>query len=176
MIDVRPAVEARRARPADAEELMRLRAVMIAGMAGAEPAPGPWQRTGADVLRQQLRDPAAAPAAFVVDDPAQPGRLAACALGAIDQRLPGPGNPTGKVGYVYNVATDPRHRRRGYSRACLRALLTWYDEQGVNTVDLRASADGEPLYAELGFVRARQPGMRLIRHPHPAEHPGPVPM
>ena len=172
-------IDVRRAGLEDADEVIRLRAVMLAGMNGTWPAPGPWQRTGADLLRRQLGDPGGSAAAFVVDDPGQPGRLAACVVGAIDQRLPGPHNPTGRVGYVYNVATDPGHRRRGYSRACLTALLAWYDDQGITTVDLRASADGEPLYAELGFARTRYPAMRRARPtptaPHTRDHAVVVP-
>jgi GNAT superfamily N-acetyltransferase len=78
------------------------------------------------------------------------------------QRLPGPNDPTGLRGYVYNVATDAAYRRRGFSRACLRGLLDWFDDHGVGTVDLRASRDGEPLYASLGFVRTRDPAMRRV--------------
>ncbi|MFG1608990.1 GNAT family N-acetyltransferase [Actinoplanes sp. NPDC049265] len=63
-------------------------------------------------------------------------------------------------GYVYNVATRPPHRRRGYSRACMTALLAWFDEAGVATVDLRASTDGEPLYRGLGFRPTSQPTLR----------------
>jgi ribosomal protein S18 acetylase RimI-like enzyme len=141
--------EARRAKPDDAEELMRLRMVMLAGMPGATPPePGPWLEAGADVLRRRLTDPAE--------------RLAACVVGAIDERLPGPGGASRWRGYVYNVATDPAYRRRGFSRACVRALLSWFAERGVEVVDLRASPDGEPLYASLGFVRTKDPAMRLI--------------
>ena len=100
-------------------------------------------------------------AAFVADRPDGSG-LAACAVGAIDQRLPGPNDPTGLRGYVLNVATDPAYRRRGLSRACLNAVLEWFGQRGVRAIDLRASAEGEPLYASLGFVRTREPGMRLI--------------
>jgi GNAT superfamily N-acetyltransferase len=150
-------IEVRRAITDDADDLMRLRVVMLTDVAGAPPAPGPWQRNGAALLA----DPFGAMTAFVVDDPDRPGRLAACALGTVEQRLPGPRNLTGRVGYVFNVATDPGLRRRGYSRACLQALLDWYAEQGVTAVDLRASADGEPLYASLGFRRVPEPGMRL---------------
>lgn len=105
-------IKARRATGADAGELVRLRAVMLASMTGEE-------------------------------------------------RLSSPGNPEGLFGYVFNVATDPAHRRRGYSRACVTALVDWYRERGVGIVDLRASAAAEPLYASLGFVRAGDPAMRL---------------
>ncbi|GAA2700579.1 GNAT family N-acetyltransferase [Micromonospora olivasterospora] len=98
---------------------------------------------------------------FVVDKPDRPGELAACAVGTIDRRLGGPTNPSGLTGYVYNVVTDPGCRRRGYSRACLEALLEWFAGRGVRKIDLRASADGEPLYRSLGFVAVSGPTMRL---------------
>jgi ribosomal protein S18 acetylase RimI-like enzyme len=152
--------EVRRAKPEDAEELMRLRTVMLAGIPGATPPePGPWLESGADVLRRQLADPAERLAAFVVDSPAG---LAACVVGAIDERLPGPSGTSPWKGYVYNVATDPAYRRMGFSRACMQAVLSWFAGRGVEVVDLRASPDGEQLYASLGFVRTKDPAMRRI--------------
>jgi GNAT superfamily N-acetyltransferase len=154
-------IEVRRATPDDADELMRLRMVMMSGIPGASaPRPGPWLAAGADILRRRLADPAERLAAFVVDRPE--GGLAACVVGAIDERLPGPSRPNPFKGYVFNVATDPAYRRRGYSRACMEALLAWYADRDVTLVDLRASPDGEPLYASLGFVRTRDPAMRRV--------------
>lgn len=103
-------------------------------------------------LRQRLGGEGASMAAFVVDDPDGSGVLAACAVGVIERRLGNPDNPSGDLGYIFNVSTDPAHRRRGYSRACMEALLGWFGERGVSKVGLRASADGEPLYRALGFV------------------------
>ncbi|MFI7547784.1 GNAT family N-acetyltransferase [Actinoplanes sp. NPDC049599] len=154
--------ETRRAGAGDAAELMRLRHVMLASMHPGAVTAGSWLSAGVPVLERLLGDPAEPLAAFVVDRPDEPG-LAACVVGAVDQRLPGPRDSSGLRGYVYNVATDPRYRRRGYSRACLTALLDWYAGRGITAVDLRASAEGEPLYAALGFVRTEDhPGMRLI--------------
>lgn len=155
-------IEIRRAGPDDGPELMRLRGVMIGSTHDGEPVSGAWEATGAALLRTQLDGPDATVAAFVADRPDGTG-LAACVLGQIDQRLPGPRDPTGLRGYVYNVATDPGYRRRGYSRACMRALLDWFDGRGVGVVDLRASAQGEPLYASLGFQRTHDPAMRRRR-------------
>ena len=154
-------VDIRRAGPGDAEELMRLRGVMMASTQGVPPPAGDWQRIGAEMLRTQLVAAEASIAAFVADKGDEPG-LAACVLGQVDQRLPGPSNPTGLRGYVYNVATDPAYRRRGLSRACMTALLEWYAGRGVGTIDLRASPDGEPLYASLGFRRTKDPAMRVF--------------
>jgi ribosomal protein S18 acetylase RimI-like enzyme len=153
-------IDVRRATPADADELMRLRVVMMSGMPGASPPePGPWLEAGADLLRRRLAEPAAGLAAFVVDG--EKG-LAACVVGVIEERLPGPRGPNPFKGYVFNVATDPAYRRRGYSRACMRALLGWFAERDVPIVDLRASPDGEPLYASLGFARTKDPAMRFV--------------
>jgi GNAT superfamily N-acetyltransferase len=148
----------RRAVPADAAELVRLRGVMLAEADGQDPAPGPWQPTAEETLRKRLSepDPDATLAAFVVERPDEPGRLAACALGTIEQRLGDPRSSTGDYGYVFNVATDPGYRRRGYSRACMVAVLDWYRERGVRKIDLKATEAGEPLYRSLGFVRSLQ--------------------
>jgi GNAT superfamily N-acetyltransferase len=154
-------IDARRAGPADARELMTLRAVMLGSIGGSPPPPGDWQRTGEDLLRARLAADDPAFAAFVVDRSGEPG-LAACVVGQVDQRLPGTRDPTGLRGYVYSVATLPAYRRRGFSRACMTALLDWFVGVGVRTVDLRASAEGEPLYFSLGFRRTPDPAMRRI--------------
>ncbi|MET8003571.1 GNAT family N-acetyltransferase [Nonomuraea glycinis] len=165
--------EARRATAADADELVRLRAVLLAHMSGRDPAGDDWRRAAAEMFRARLDEPDPTLAAFVVDRldwpdrsdwPDRPGALAACAVGAVDQRLGGPGNPAGTTGYVYNVATDPDQRRRGYSRQCVTALLDWYRDRGIAAVFLRASAEGEPLYRSLGFARTPDPSM-LLRFP-----------
>jgi GNAT superfamily N-acetyltransferase len=156
-------IDVRRAGPEDAEELMRMRVVMLTGMPGAAPPPpGPWLEAGADLLRRQLSDPAERVAAFVVPRPDEPEKLAACVVGAVDERLPSPFYLSPMRGYVYNVATVPEYRRRGYSRACMQALLAWYADHGVGLIDLRASPDGEPLYTSLGFKRTNDPAMRLL--------------
>ena len=153
-------IETRRAAAEDAAELMRLRGVMLDAVRPGPVDPQSWITPGVAVLHRLLSAGDDTMAAFVVDKPDAPG-LAACVVGTIDQRLPGPGDPTGLRGYVLNVATDPAYRRRGYSRACMTVLLDWFTGRGIAAVDLRASADGEPLYASLGFTRNRDPGMRL---------------
>ncbi|MBV6701126.1 GNAT family N-acetyltransferase [Kitasatospora aureofaciens] len=149
MIEVRPAV------PADAPELVRLRNLMFEAMPGtaALAGPGPWQATAEQILRERLAVPAEALTmpSFVIDDAERPGRLAACAVGTFEQRLPAPGNPDGRFGFVFNICTDPGHRLRGYARACTEALLAWFDTRRVGRIDLHASSGGEQLYRSLGF-------------------------
>ncbi|MFF7200572.1 GNAT family N-acetyltransferase [Streptomyces sp. NPDC008141] len=148
---------ARRATPEDALELVRLRKVMQDSCHGPNPDVS-WQPAAVATLRARLAEPDGDLTAFVVD---RPGGLAACAVGTIEHRLGGPGNPHGVSGYVFSVATDPDMRRRGHSRACMEALLAWFEERGVRKIDLRASSEGEPLYTSLGFARTPDPAMRL---------------
>ncbi|MFF1698926.1 GNAT family N-acetyltransferase [Streptomyces sp. NPDC058257] len=166
----------RRATPDDAEELIRLRQVMIdsvfgtgSGTAAANRPDTGWQ-VGSDtgwqveslaVVRGKLADPKGDFAAFVIDWPDQPGKLAALVAGTLEYRIGRAGNPRGVIGHVFSVATDPDQRRRGYARACMEVLLDWFRERGAGSVELNASADAEPLYASLGFVRKPDPSMRL---------------
>ena len=150
----------RRAVPEDAEEVLRLRQVMIDSVFGTD-SPGTWHAESLPTVRGRLGDPDGDFAAFVIDHPDRPDALAALVTGTIDYRIGNGANPQGAIGYLFSVATDPDARRRGYARAVVEALLDWYRERGVPEVDLNASAEGEPLYASLGFVRKSEPSMRL---------------
>lgn len=78
-------------------------------------------------------------------------RPIAVAVGVVDRRLPSPRRPTGLIGYLEWLATDPRHRRRGAARLAVTALLAWFDDQGVTAIDVHASPAARPLYERLGF-------------------------
>jgi ribosomal protein S18 acetylase RimI-like enzyme len=151
------AMNARRAGPDDADELVRLRAVLLTSM-NPDAWDDDWRKPAREALLERL--PSSTLAAFVVDRPDGSG-LASCAVGTIEHRLGAPGDPAGRTGYIFSVATDPEMRRRGFSRLCVTALLEWFRAQGVRKVDLRASASGEGLYRSLGFVRTADPAMRL---------------
>ncbi|WP_432175327.1 GNAT family N-acetyltransferase [Streptomyces sp. Tue6028] len=154
----------RRAVPEDAGEVLRLRQVMIDSLAApgtALPDASAWHAESLPTVRGRLADTDGTFAAFVVDHPDRPGALAALVVGTVEYRIGRAGNPHGRVGHVFSVATDPDTRRRGYARACMEALLDWFRERGAAQVDLNASAEAEPLYAALGFVRKPDPSMRL---------------
>ncbi|WP_411977562.1 hypothetical protein [Streptomyces brevispora] len=55
-------------------------------------------------------------AAFLVDN-TELG-VVSCAVGS-----------SGLQGHVSNVSTDPRRRRLGHARACLDALLAWFEQE-----------------------------------------------
>jgi ribosomal protein S18 acetylase RimI-like enzyme len=144
----------------DIDEIIRLRTVMLASMDGSAVPAGPWIDNTADTLRERLPDSDPTFVAFVIDQPdrlnpsgyMQSRRLACCVTGLIETRLGSPDHPSGRFGYVFNVCTDIDYRRRGYARACMEALLDWYAAHDVEKIDLKASADGHPLYLSLGFT------------------------
>ena len=55
------------------------------------------------------------------------------------------------MGFVYNVYTEPAHRRRGVARALLDVLHDWALARGLGAIGLHASAAGRPLYETLGY-------------------------
>jgi GNAT superfamily N-acetyltransferase len=100
----------------------------------------------------------------------QTGEPIAVAVGIVDQRLPSPRRPTGRIGYVEWLATAALHRRRGAARMAMNELLRWFDTQVVQTVDVHASDAARPLYAELGFsppaaIPLRRQGARVRHEP-----------
>lgn len=152
---------ARRATVDDAAALARLRAVLFDSMARSGDRQAATWRPGAETWFRRHVAQAARFAAFVVDDAVLGPVSAAC--GICDDRPPGPGVLGTVRGHVFSVATDPRHRRRGHARACVTALLTWFRlDTAVAVVELKASAQGSALYAELGFRATTDPTVRLV--------------
>lgn len=151
----------RRAVPADAADLTRLRARMLTDMGrSVGEDDDPWRASAeawfADRLAHEQEF-----AAFVVDDPDD--GVVACSAGICDFHAPGPGNLTGVRGHVFNMSTVPGHRRRGYARACLEALLEWFrDETQARVIYLNATQDGSALYRSMGFTEPRFAALQVI--------------
>ncbi|GGV41314.1 N-acetyltransferase [Streptomyces longisporoflavus] len=148
----------RQATQDDIPELVRLRALLFGNLGGEyfDPSSGDdgWRHALSVVLKEQTAT--GGMRILVVDG--ERG-LAACAVGSVEQRLPGPHLRNGRVGLVIGVVTDPAHRRRGYSRSLMRGLLGWFREREVARVDLYASPEGEPLYRDLGFTDHPDPAL-----------------
>ena len=72
---------------------------------------------------------------------------------------PGPRYPTGRLAFVYNVYTEPAHRRRGYARRVMQAIHAWCRDAGITSLALNASQEGRPLYDALGYHIAQSPMM-----------------
>ncbi|WP_326607706.1 GNAT family N-acetyltransferase [Streptomyces sp. NBC_01800] len=118
----------------------------------AAPAPGDSTSPAAGALRPRYSWP----------QRCRRWNVVASAVGACDVHAPSPANPSGLHGHISNVSTDPRRRRRGYARACLDALLTWFrEETPVTVVNLNATGDGAALYESFGFAAPRHPALQL---------------
>jgi GNAT superfamily N-acetyltransferase len=72
---------------------------------------------------------------------------------------PGPQYMGTQLAFVYNVYTEPAHRRRGLARQLMEAIHEWCREHGVTSIALNASRDGQPLYEALGYVVTPSPMM-----------------
>jgi GNAT superfamily N-acetyltransferase len=72
---------------------------------------------------------------------------------------PGPRYPTGRLAFVYNVYTEPAHRRRGHARRIMETIHAWCREAGITSLALNASQEGRPLYDALGYHIAQSPMM-----------------
>ena len=153
-------VRVRRARVEDADALVRLRAVMFTAMGmDVGPPEAAWWEAAKEWFVGRLAVPGEF-AAYVVDDPEL--GVVSVAVGDCDRRAPGPTSPSGLYGHVSNVCTDPRRLRLGYARACLEALLGWFEaETEARVVNLNATADGGGLYRALGFDTPRHPALQL---------------
>lgn len=135
----------RRATPADAEDLTRLRGLMHLAM-GAPSLPDEWRSSCEAAFRRRLSDGDFV--AYVVEEA---GQLVSCGAGWLEEHLPSPGQYDGRRGHIASMSTEPEFRRRGYAREVFAALMEWFAEQHVPRVDLRATEDGRGLYESFGF-------------------------
>jgi GNAT superfamily N-acetyltransferase len=144
---------ARPATAADADELVRLAAVMFNAMGHDASAPE-WQEAGRQMTRRRLGS--GDMAGYVIDGD-EPGQLISAGAVVVHDRLPGPANPSGRAGYIQWVATEAGYRRQGLARQVMQCLLAWLAERHIAVVELHATADGEPLYRALGFTSPPNP-------------------
>ncbi len=135
----------RRAVPADAAELTRLRGLMHRAMGDDPTVPG-WVEACTAAFARRLA--AEDFAAFVVE---ADGRLVSGGAGWLEEHLPSPGQFDGRRGHIASMSTEPAYQRRGYGRLVFTALMEWFSSYDVPRVDLRATEDGRPLYESAGF-------------------------
>ena len=74
---------------------------------------------------------------------------------------PGPRYMGTRIGVVYNVYTEPAHRRRGLARLIMETIHAWCRDARISSVALNASADGRPLYESMGYQLPSNPMMFL---------------
>jgi GNAT superfamily N-acetyltransferase len=74
---------------------------------------------------------------------------------------PGPMTMDPRCGFVFNVYTQPAHRKQGLAKRLMTAMHDYCKAQGIERVVLNASVVGMPIYASMGYVVTDQPMMRF---------------
>jgi GNAT superfamily N-acetyltransferase len=72
---------------------------------------------------------------------------------------PGPRYLCGRTAFVYNLYTEPAHRRQGLARLVMETIHAWCRENGPTSILLNASTDGRALYEGLGYAVTTSPMM-----------------
>jgi GNAT superfamily N-acetyltransferase len=72
---------------------------------------------------------------------------------------PGPQYVGGRLAFVYNVYTEPAHRRRGLARLAMETIHAWCRENGIGLIGLNSSQAGRTLYETMGYQPASSPLM-----------------
>ncbi len=62
------------------------------------------------------------------------------------------GCPSGKMGLLSSMYTNPKYRRMGIARKLLSRVINDAREYGCGTIQITASDMGVKLYADFGFV------------------------
>jgi GNAT superfamily N-acetyltransferase len=110
-------------------------------------------------FRRWLRDklPAGTYLAWLVEDA---GREVVAGGGAtVLPWPPGPRYVGGRLAFVYNVYTEPAHRRRGLARLVMETIHAWCRENGIGLVGLNSSQAGRTLSETMGYQPASSPMM-----------------
>jgi GNAT superfamily N-acetyltransferase len=74
---------------------------------------------------------------------------------------PGPMTMDPRCGFIFNVYTQPAHRKQGLAKRLMDAMHDYCRAEGVERVVLNASVFGKPLYDAMGYVVAEEPMMRF---------------
>ena len=72
---------------------------------------------------------------------------------SIVEKPPYFGCPSGKIGLLSSMFTDPRYRRKGIAKTLLSKVIDEAKTQGCGTVQITASNMGVLLYSDYGFEK-----------------------
>ncbi len=73
-------------------------------------------------------------------------------------------NPSGKWGYIMNMYTVPKFRRRGICKRILNLLVDEGKKIGITAFELHATNAGESVYIQEGFIHHNEPTLRKFTH------------
>lgn len=83
------------------------------------------------------------------------GKIIATSGISFVEKPPYYGCPSGKIGLLSSMYTDPSYRRKGIAKALLAKVIKAAEEYGCSVVQITASDMGVLLYTDYGFVKNR---------------------
>ena len=107
-------------------------------------------------LKPALRDYYArhmADGTFVAWLALEDGRIVGTSGMSFVEKPPYFGCPTGRIGLLSSMSTEPERRRRGIARALLSRVVEEARQYGCGAVQITASDMGVKLYADFGFKK-----------------------
>ncbi len=87
------------------------------------------------------------------------GRAIASGGLVVDEHPPGPGNLSGRIGYIMSLYTDPAYRCRGIARNIMGRIMERTRSAGIAGIAvaaLHATDVGRPLYNQFGFAESNE--------------------
>jgi GNAT superfamily N-acetyltransferase len=81
------------------------------------------------------------------------GRIVGTGGMSVVEKPPYFGCPSGRIGLLSSMYTDPRFRRQGIATEILSRVIADAESAGCGTVQITASDMGVKLYTAFGFVR-----------------------
>ena len=75
---------------------------------------------------------------------------------------PGPGALSDRRAFIYNVYTEPPHRKRGLARLTMDTIHAWCAAKGIDVIALNASPAARHLYESMGYMAPPSPMMVRI--------------
>jgi GNAT superfamily N-acetyltransferase len=90
------------------------------------------------------------------------GKLVGIASLEVFERLPYPGNLSGREGYVLNVYAEPAYRNQRVASSLVGDLVGLARREGVGRLWLHASAYGRGVYEAAGFEARTLEEMELV--------------
>jgi len=124
-----------------------------------EPGAAEGLRRMAEIFRVQLRNwlVSGQCRGFLMEDEGCP---VAGVLMLMKESLPTPVSPLSVRGYLFNIYTEPSHRRQGLAARLTEAARDLARDCGLEIMELHASREAEGLYQRMGFVPTSE--MRLV--------------
>ena len=140
-------IAVRRATTDDVETLVDLRFAFVTEFAPDEGDDEAVRASVAEYLRRALASEEFL--AWIVEDDGEV--VATGGMVVYERMMRSKGAGVGFEGYILNVYTLPKHRRRGHAERMMQALLDCARDRGVR-LTLVATEAGAPLYQKLGFT------------------------